>query len=102
MPPLERLGYVLTIREPSFHQHRCLALPHPRANLHVFGPDCPETIRLRMFRDWLRSHPEDRDRYEEAKLHAVPGGGHVMDYNRRKQDVLRDIYDRMFRAADMK
>lgn len=102
VPALERLGYVLTVREPSFHQHRCLALPDPRVNLHVFGPDCPETIRLRMFRDWLRTHPDDRDRYAQAKRLAVPGGGGVMDYNRRKQDVLREIYDRMFRAAGMK
>ncbi|WP_368862122.1 GrpB family protein [Catenulispora pinistramenti] len=101
VPPLERLGYVLVIREPSFHQHRCLSLPDPKVNLHVFGPDCPETIRHLMFRDWLRSHPDDRDRYEQAKRQAVPGGGHVMDYNRRKQDVLRDIYDQMFRAAGM-
>jgi len=102
VPPLERLGYVLTIREPSFHQHRCLTFREPRVNLHVFGPDCPETIRQRMFRDWLRTHPDDRDRYEQAKRRAVPGGGHVMDYNRRKQDVVREIYDRMFRAAGMK
>lgn len=102
VPQLEGLGYVLTIREPSFHQHRCLTLAKPRVNLHVFGPDCPETIRHRMFRDWLRAHPDDRDRYEQAKKRAVPGGGHVMDYNRRKEDVLREIYDRMFRAAGMK
>ncbi|HWG26229.1 GrpB family protein [Actinospica sp.] len=102
VPPLERLGYALVIREPSFHQHRCLTLPNPKVNLHVFGPDCPETIRNLMFRDWLRSHPDERDRYEQAKHQAVPGGGHVMDYNRRKQDVLQDIYDRMFRAAGMK
>ena len=102
VPPLERLGYVLTIREPSFHQHRCLTFPEPRVNLHVFGPDCPETIRHRMFRDWLRNHPDDRDRYEQAKRLAIPGGGNVMDYNQRKQDVLRGIYDRMFRAAGMK
>jgi GrpB-like predicted nucleotidyltransferase (UPF0157 family) len=102
VPPLEGLGYTLVIREPSFHQHRCLTLPTPKVNLHVFGPDCPETIRHLMFRDWLRSHPDDRDRYEQAKHQAVPGGGHVMDYNRRKQDVLRDIYDRMFRAAGLK
>ena len=101
VPHLERIGYVLNIRERSFHQHRCLVWADPRVNLHVFGPDCPETIRLRMFRDWLRSHPEDRDAYEQAKLRAIPGGGNVMDYNRRKQDVLRRIYDRMFRAAGM-
>jgi GrpB-like predicted nucleotidyltransferase (UPF0157 family) len=101
IPALERLGYVLTVREPSFHQHRCLRLAEPRANLHVFGPDCPEVIRHRMFRDWLRAHPEDRTLYEEAKRAAVPGGGNVMDYNARKQQAIREIYDRLFRAAGM-
>lgn len=101
VPALEHLGYVLIIREPSWHEHRCLRLAEPRVNLHVFGPDCPETVRHRMFRDWLRAHPEDRARYEDAKRAAVPGGGHVMDYNARKQDVIREIYDRLFRAAGM-
>ncbi|GAB3562626.1 GrpB family protein [Amycolatopsis endophytica] len=101
LPPLERLGYDLTVREPSFHEHRCLRLERPRVNLHVFGPDCPETIRHRMFRDWLRTSPADRERYENAKRAAVPGGGRVMDYNARKQDVIREIYDRLFRAAGL-
>ncbi|GAA1288023.1 GrpB family protein [Saccharothrix xinjiangensis] len=101
VPALERLGYVLVIREPSFHEHRCLRLAEPRVNLHVFGPDCPEAIRHRMFRDWLREHPEDRALYEGAKRAAIPGGGNVMDYNARKQEVIREIYDRLFRAAGM-
>src|SRR5437764_552526 len=37
LPALEHLGYVLTVREPSWHQHRCLRLAEPRVNLHVFG-----------------------------------------------------------------
>lgn len=101
VPTLENLGYVLTVREPSFHEHRCLRLAHPRANLNVFGPDCPGSIRMRMFRDWLRTHPEDRTLYEDAKCTAISGGGHVMDYNARKQNVVRDIYDRLFHAAGM-
>lgn len=101
VPALEGIGYVLTVREPSFHEHRMLRLAEPRVNPHVYGPDCPEPIRVRMFRDWLRGHPEDRERYEAAKRAAVPGGGHVMDYNARKQDVIREIYDRLFRAAGM-
>lgn len=101
LPPLEELGYYLTVREPSFHEHRCLRLATPRANLHVFPPECPEVIRHRMFRDWLRTHPDDRRLYENAKRAAIPGGGHVMDYNARKQDVIREIYDRLFRAAGM-
>lgn len=91
--PLARIGYILTIREPSWHEHRCLRRAEPRVNLHVFGPDCPEVIRHRMFRDWLRAHPEDHTRYEEAKRAAVPGGGNVMDYNARKQETVRAIYD---------
>jgi GrpB-like predicted nucleotidyltransferase (UPF0157 family) len=99
VPALESIGWVLTIREPSWHEHRCLTRREPpRANLHVFGPDCPEVIRHRMFRDWLIGHPDDRGRYEAAKRAAVAGGGHVMDYNARKQDVIREIYDRVFRA----
>lgn len=51
VPRLGNLGYYLMVREPSFHEHRCLRLAEPRVNLHVFAPGCPETIRLRMFRD---------------------------------------------------
>ncbi|WP_205660424.1 GrpB family protein [Amycolatopsis antarctica] len=101
LPSLTRIGYVLTVREPSWHEHRCLRLDEPRVNLHVFGPECPEVIRHRMFRDWLRAHPEERARYEDAKRAAVPGGGRVMDYNARKQETIRAIYDRLFRAAGM-
>lgn len=60
-----------------------------------------ETVPKRMFRDWLRAHPEDRAHYEDAKRAAVPGGGNVMGYNVRKQQVIREIYDRLFRAAGM-
>jgi GrpB-like predicted nucleotidyltransferase (UPF0157 family) len=102
VPALEAAGWVLTIREPSWHEHRCLTRSEPpRSNLHVFGPDCPEVIRHRMFRDWLISHADDRERYEAAKRAAIPGGGNVTDYNGRKQDVIRDIYDRLFRAAGL-
>jgi GrpB-like predicted nucleotidyltransferase (UPF0157 family) len=102
VPPLEKAGWVLTIREPSWHEHRCLTRDEgARSNLHVFGPDCPEVIRHRMFRDWLSTHPDDRELYEAAKRAAIPGGGDVMDYNGRKQDAIRDIYDRVFRAAGL-
>lgn len=101
VPLLEPLGYTHIIREPSWHEHRMLRSADPRVNLHVFGPDCPEVVRHRMFRDWLRTHPDDRALYEAAKRSAVPGGGAVMDYNLRKQPVIRVIYDRLFRAAGM-
>ncbi len=101
VPALEAAGWRHVIREPSWHEHRCLSRTGPCANLHVFGPDCPETVRHRMFRDWLRKHAEDRELYASAKRAAVPGGGHGMDYNTRKQDVIREIYDRLFRAEGL-
>ncbi len=65
-------------------------------NLHIFGPDSPELVRHRLFRDWLRTHPDDRMLYEQAKRAAIPDGGPVMAYNARKQPVIREIYGRAF------
>jgi GrpB-like predicted nucleotidyltransferase (UPF0157 family) len=102
VPALEAIGFRLTIREPGWHEHRVLTGVDPRVNLHVFSPDCPETIRHAMFRDWLRAHPDDAARYEAAKRAAAAettaAGELVMDYNQRKQPIIREIYARMFAA----
>ena len=83
----------------------------PRVHVHVFGPDCPEMVRHRMFRDWLTEHPDDRERYAAAKRSALarvdaPGADHGalgfgMRYNAVKEPVVREIYARMFRAAGL-
>ena len=101
VPALEAAGYALVLREPSWHQHRLLQLAAPRVNLHVFGPDCPENVRHRMFRDWLRAHADERQRYAQAKHAAACATGDMAGYNRHKQDALRAIYARMFRAAGL-
>lgn len=102
---LESAGFNLVVREPQWHEHRCFRGTDPAANIHVFGPGCPETIRHRLFRDWLRSHPADAVRYREAKRAAAAAttaeGGAVMDYNRCKEPVIHAIYERMFRAAGL-
>jgi GrpB-like predicted nucleotidyltransferase (UPF0157 family) len=107
---LEVLGYVHWLTEPDWHQHRLFKqLTEPRVHLHVFGPDCPEMVRHRMFRDWLIAHPEDRAQYADAKrraaAHMTATGedngalGFGMRYNRIKEPVVHDIYRRMFQAA---
>jgi len=93
---LSSLGYVLTIRELTWYRHRMLRHVMPRINLHVWGPDCPEHFRHILFRDWLCSHPEDRERYADIKLKARLGVESVEEYNRNKQSVLRAIYMRIF------
>lgn len=100
VPELERVGFRLVVREPWWQEHRCLRHEDPACNLHVFGPGAVEPVRHRIFRDWLRTHPDDRQRYAEAKrvavADAVAAGEHVGQYNARKQQVVREIYDRAF------
>jgi GrpB-like predicted nucleotidyltransferase (UPF0157 family) len=107
IPDLKAAGFLHTIREPWWHEHRMLTYDAPVAHVHVFGPDCPEVVRHLMFQRWLRAHPEDLATYATAKRAAAaemngrPGGGTGMDYNRHKEPVVRAIYDRMFRAHGM-
>lgn len=101
IPLLTQNGFVHTIREPWWHEHRMLRRGSPRVNLHVFGPDCPETIRHRIFRDHLRSHLDDRERYEQTKRRSRDGADRVSDYNLRKQPVIREIYERAFRELGL-
>ncbi|MDN3240768.1 GrpB family protein [Glycomyces tritici] len=102
LPELEGLGFALVIREPGWHEHRALKLARPNTNLHVWGPGCPEVERQRMFRRWLIDHPEDLRRYQEAKTAAAAeanGAGEIVtEYNRRKEPVIQEIYERIFRA----
>lgn len=73
----------------------------PRVNLHVFGPDCPEHIRHILFRDWLSTHPDDLQRYAQAKMQAKEGVDNVSDYNQRKQTVVRGIYQKIFQSQGL-
>ena len=105
VPQLQAAGFVLTAREPRWHEHRLMLATSPRATLHVWSPDSPEAIRHVMFRDWLRDHPGDCRRYADAKRAAAEAsnadGETVMQYNLRKQPVVRDILDHIFRVHDM-
>jgi GrpB-like predicted nucleotidyltransferase (UPF0157 family) len=105
VPALERCGFQLVVREPWWYEHRCLCRDDPACNLHVFSPDSAEAERHRIFRDWLRGHPEDRLRYAEAKSAAAERtnatGGTTMDYNAHKQLVVREIYGRAFRGLGL-
>lgn len=105
IPALEKTGFRLVIREPWWYGHRALRADEPSCNLHVFGFDSPELVKHRIFRDWLRGNPAERDCYAAAKRQAAADansrGEHVMQYNARKQQVIREIYHRAFVAAGL-
>src|SRR4051794_436397 len=71
IPDLVAAGFVHTIREPWWHEHRLVKYADPLAYVHIFGPDCPEVVRHLMFRAWLGDHPDDPAVYAEAKRDAA-------------------------------
>lgn len=99
VPALEPLGYWLQVREPDWLEHRVLYLRTSRGsthdvNLHVLSPGTGSTEIARMlaFRDRLRSHPRDRDRYAAVKRElATRRWRQVQDYADAKSDVVEEI-----------
>jgi GrpB-like predicted nucleotidyltransferase (UPF0157 family) len=67
VPALEAAGFVLRIREPDWHEHRMFNRADTALNLHVFSAGDSEIDRMLLFRNWLRSHPADRQLYEHTK-----------------------------------
>ena len=63
VPDLERVGFVLRVREPDWEEHRVLTFEAPNTNLHVTSTDAVEPRRHVRFRVWVLSHPEDLDAY---------------------------------------
>ena len=63
-------GYrqVIREREPDWWDHAVLKGPDTNVNLHVFSAGCAELERMVGFRDWLRTHDDDRQLYEAAWL----------------------------------
>ncbi len=95
VPALEAAGYVLWIREPDWHEHRVFKGPDTNVNLHVFSPGGPELERMVGFRDWLRTHDEDRDLYERTKRElAAKEWQYVQNYADAKTTVVEEIIAR--------
>jgi GrpB-like predicted nucleotidyltransferase (UPF0157 family) len=101
LPALEELGYRLVLREPWWYGHRMLVSPAEDVHLHVWPAGAPEPVRHRLFRDWLRAHPADRDLYAATKRRLARDTVHRPgDYSLAKNDVIDDIYARIFAAGD--
>ncbi|GAB3442456.1 GrpB family protein [Actinophytocola sediminis] len=102
VPDLERAGFVLRIREPEWLEHRVFYRrvahgdPH-NINLHVLSPLLAEAeiARILGFRDWLRAHDDDRDRYAATKRElASKEWKYVQDYADAKTEIVEEILAR--------
>ena len=99
VPPLEAAGYVLRIREPDWHEHRLFKGPDTNVNVHTFSDGCSEVERMVAFRDWLRTHDDDRELYESAKRElAAREWKYVQNYADAKSAVVEEILARALSA----
>ncbi len=101
VPPMEAGGYVLRIREPDWHQHRVFKGPDTDINLHVFPADSSEIVRMLAFRDRLRTHDDERQRYLAAKRElAARHWTFVQEYADAKGEVVEGIIARAMAERD--
>jgi GrpB-like predicted nucleotidyltransferase (UPF0157 family) len=100
VPRLERAGFRLKVREPDWHQHRMLVKRREdgddeSVNLHVYTDGCVEPRRDVRFRDWLRTHEDDRDLYERTKRElASRVWTYMQNYADATTAVIYDIRSR--------
>lgn len=95
VPQLVSAGYRLIVREPNWHEHRLFKGPDTNINLHVFSPGSPEVVRMRVFRDWLRTHPADLHLYARTKQSLADSQlDDIRAYTHAKDGVIDDIYGR--------
>jgi GrpB-like predicted nucleotidyltransferase (UPF0157 family) len=99
VPPMEAFGYVLRIREPEWKEHRLFRRADATLNLHVFTDGEFEIIRMIAFRDWLRSHDDDRGLYLRTKRElAARDWKYVQHYADAKTEVVEAIMGRALAA----
>lgn len=104
---LEANGYFhigdlgITGREAFKYQDKPQLMRH---NLYVLSADADELRRHLTFRDWLRSHPQDREAYAQVKIAAARQfPDDISAYIDAKSDVILDIYKRcgLYRPQDL-
>jgi GrpB-like predicted nucleotidyltransferase (UPF0157 family) len=95
VPEMEAAGYVLRIREPDWFQHRLFRGPDTTINLHTFSEGSSEIDKMLQFRDWLRTHDDERDLYQRAKLElAERTWEFTQQYADSKSEVVHAILER--------
>ncbi len=95
VPDLEAAGYVLTIREADWLEHRLFKGPDTNINLHVFSAGCPETDKMVLLRDWLRTNTSDRELYARTKRElAAKDWKYVQQYADAKTEIVLEILAR--------
>jgi GrpB-like predicted nucleotidyltransferase (UPF0157 family)/8-oxo-dGTP pyrophosphatase MutT (NUDIX family) len=99
---LSSIGFVAIAAGPRTHRVRVRLNGSERTHVaHFFAASQWAGCNQRIFRDWLRAHPEDRDLYANAKRAAEVAAVGARDYTARKTATVQEIVDRARRARDL-
>ncbi len=86
----ERFVYIREITDENGQQKRF--------HMHITDPDNFDFKKDIAFRDYLRTHPEDRDKYAEAKKKAADGANQSKEeYMRIKEPIISEIVNKALR-----
>ena len=95
VPDMESSGFILRAREPEWFEHRLFHASFAEIKLHTFSEGCSEIDRMLLFRDWIRSHPEDRELYAATKRDlASRTWKYVQNYADAKNGIVDEILAR--------
>jgi GrpB-like predicted nucleotidyltransferase (UPF0157 family) len=72
-----------------------------RAIGHIFFADQWPTAHVRLFAQWLRAHPADRDRYAALKTGLVSAGVWGRDYTNAKSAFVLEVVNRARLASGL-
>jgi len=103
VPSLQEIGFELRTREPHWYEHRLLRFisGDMHWSLHVFSAECEEIDRMLAFRDWLRTHAADRQKYEGVKRElAARTWRHMQNYADAKSSIVREILGRAHKESN--
>lgn len=101
VPSMEAGGYAVRIREPDWHEHRVFKGPDTDINLHTFSEGSSEIARMLAFRDRLRTHDDERERYLATKRElAARHWVYIQDYADAKGEVVEGIIERALADRD--
>jgi GrpB-like predicted nucleotidyltransferase (UPF0157 family) len=92
---LKTVGFVPIAAGPRTHAVRVRLAGNERTHIaHFFTAAQWDTCNQRIFRDWLRNHPGERDLYAYAKRAAAAAAIGSRDYTARKTATVQAIMDR--------
>lgn len=106
IPRMEKLGYVyIPEYEDELPERRFFRTPRDRSqpatfNVHAVEVSSAFFERHLAFRDWLRAHPEDRDRYAQLKREAAATHGDELPaYTEAKTAFVRAVEEKSLKAS---